>query len=58
MVQSRPFKDRPWIILEESSFLESLFYGPYARIKIDTKHPDWIKMMLETNKKLKDIKIK
>lgn len=57
MKQSRPFKDKPWLILEESSFWESLFFGSNTRIMVDTKHPEWIKMILETNEKLKNIKI-
>lgn len=57
MIQSRPFKDRPWLIMEESSFWESLFFGSRTRIYVDEKHPDWIKIILETNKKLKNIKV-
>jgi len=58
MKQSRPFKDKPWLILEESSFLETLFFGTRSRMYVDTKHSEWIKMVLKTNENLKKIKIK
>lgn len=56
--KSRPFKDKPWIILEEPSFWESLFFDDWSRMYVDTKHSEWIKMVLKTNETLKKIKIK
>lgn len=55
MTKSRPFKDKPWLILEETSFLETLFFGSRSRMYVDTKHPEWIKRMLKTNENLKKI---
>jgi len=47
MKTSRPYKDKPWILMDKPSFWERLFY-PNARTRmyIDTQHPEWIKQVL------------
>jgi hypothetical protein len=51
---SRPYKDKPWLVMEESGFWESLFFGCTTRVYIDTKHPEWWnKVVLPTIKEMR-----
>lgn len=57
MKTSRPFKDKPWLVLEESGFWESLFCGYHWRLRLDTSHPEWFeKVFKPTIEKLARLK--
>jgi hypothetical protein len=45
MKTSRPYKDKPWIILEESSRWEDIMGLGYYRIRIE-KSPEWVEKVL------------
>lgn len=42
---SRPYKDKPWIVVKHAGFWASLM-GVCDTIEIDTSHPEWIKQVL------------
>ena len=61
MKESRPYKDKPWIVLKETNFWDWLLGSRLRwKLSIDTKHPEWINQVLkptiEEFKKAKIIK--
>lgn len=45
MTKKRPYKDKPWIVIESPNWFESLL-GVTVRLYIDTTHSEWVNKVL------------
>ena len=46
MKVSRPYKDRPWLVLKRSNWLEDILGMGWWSMEVDTSHPEWTEKVL------------
>lgn len=47
MKETRPYPDKPWIVLYTPGFWLSLIIPAFYRYEVDTSHPEWIEKVLK-----------
>lgn len=59
MKTTRPYKDKPWLVLKTPSWSERYLLGLCSQMEVDTSHPEWTeKVLIPMIEKAKNIKLR